>query len=315
MKSKLLAYGATVALLAASSLVLATPAHAAPGTLTISDTTDWTPGQVVTATLVDSSADPLCNSSMNGQPMAVGLEIYDADDNPVGGAYALEPTSVSYAPGATYTDVALTVGWLNSDMDTASPTYNMDVHVLAVCQDSPETTATNVSPAPVNATYTPVAVSSTTVAQDGSLDVTVYDESLNWCSESEGAGHSMGVRLDPVAGGDSIYLPAGTDAGTGVAGFGSFDWENVSATATVTIPSSVPVGSYDLFAICIIPASGDYMQVGPGAIYKSIEVTAATLPNTGQSTETLTALGFSGIALITVGAVVFFARRRRGASI
>ncbi len=315
MKKKVLGYGAMVALLAASSLALVTPAHAAPGTLTISDTTGWTPGQVVSVTLVDSLSDPLCDAEalVPGGGWAIGLEIYDVDDNLVGGAYAMEPTGETYTPGETYSDVDLTINWLNVELDLEAPTYNMDVYVVAVCQDSPFSTVTNVSPAPVNATYAPVEVSSTTVAQDGTLEVTVYDESFTWCSESLGEGHSMAIGLFPVGGGDPIYLPKGV--GEGEPGFGSFDWQNVSATATVTIPSSVPAGSYDLFAGCVLPESGDFASVGPGALYGSIEVTGATLPDTGSSADTLFAVIATGITLLAIGSTALVLGRRHRESL
>ena len=62
---KVVTYGVAAVVLAAASLVAATPAYAAGGTLTISNTTDWTPGQVVSVTLVDT-ADPICTNSMIG---------------------------------------------------------------------------------------------------------------------------------------------------------------------------------------------------------------------------------------------------------
>jgi len=303
---KVVTYGVAAVVLAAASLVAATPAYAAGGTLTISNTTDWTPGQVVSVTLVDT-ADPICTNSMIGAPWALGLEIRDANDNVIGGAFALEPTG-TYALNQTW-NVDLQVGWLNEEASSDVPTYGLAVSVVGVCQDSPESTSTNVPSTRVSATYSPITATAGTVAPGGSVDVTVSDASQTWCDGSTGSGYSMGFALIPDSG-DWIYIPAGIDAGSGVAGLGSFTWNDTSATVTLTVPSTVPVGTYTLFAGCVTDSADGYLQPGPGMIVADFEV-ATALPDTGSSNGQMAwTIGAVSIALLALGAGLFFIRRR-----
>lgn len=304
--NKIIAYSLAAGVLAAASLVAAAPAHAAGGTLTIPNTTDWTPGQVVSVTLVDT-ADPICTNSMIGDPWALGLEIYDANDNLVGGAYATAPQG-AYALNQTWA-VDLQVGWLNEDIDTGMPTYSSDIYVVGVCQDSPESTSTNVPTSRVSASYSPITVTADTVAPGGTVDVTVSDASQTWCEGNTGSGYSMGFGLIPATG-DMIFIPAGIDAGVGVAGLGSFTWDDTSATVTLTVPSTVPVGTYTLFAGCITDSADGFQQAGPGMTYADFEV-ATALPDTGQDNGAMAwTIGAVSATLLAFGAGMFFVRRR-----
>lgn len=305
---KFLAYTAVAGLLAATGIFATTPAFAAGGTLTVSDSSDLYPGQVISVTLVDTG-DPICTDSMIGEEWALGIFMFDADDNLVGGAFAMEPLG-NYSNNQTWT-TNLQVSWLNDDFyDPTSPTYAMDVTMVGVCQDSPESTSTNVPSTEVPATYTPMTVSSASVAQGGTVDVTVYDELGVWCDENTGSGYSMGVGLfDPNGSRDPIFLPAGVEAGSGVKGFGDFAWDDTEATATVTIPSSVPAGTYTLFVGCITEGTA-YLQPGPGMEYYDFVVTPA-LPDTGLDASGTVTMGLvAGATLLALGAGVFLIRRR-----
>lgn len=305
---KIIAYSVAAGVLAAASLVAAAPAYAAASTLTLDDTTDWTPGQMVTATLVDTG-DSICTNDMVGNEWALGLEVYNSDNVLIGGAYATEAQG-SYATGQTWSNVELEVGWLNADVDSGLPTYNMDVHVVGVCQNSPVSTSTNVESSTVNATYRPISVTSATAAQGGSTQVTVTDASGVWCDSSTGSGYSMGFGL--VDANDNwIYIPIGLDAGSGIAGLGSFTWdESTPATVTLTIPATVPVGKYTLFAGCVTDSADGYQQPGPGMTFADFEVTPA-LPDTGfDNAGTAWTIGAVSATLLALGAGMFFIRRR-----
>lgn len=79
----------------------------------------------------------------------------------------------------------------------------------------------------------------------------------------------------------------------------------VSATITVTIPSSTPAGAHRLAVWAYDDSSG---PGGPNRSYFPIEVTAAALPATGS--DPALSLGVAAVLLI-VGSLVIASRRRR----
>lgn len=303
MKKKL-AYALSVGLIAAGSIVVATPAQAA-ATATLSPTTDLYPGQDITVTLVDDGT--FCSDQMVSDNVAeywgASADILDSNNTVVGSlsVYA----SVSYTDAANTYTLEGNMDWLVDDSTPAEAgdytTGNMTC--IAISGAPPGVDANTLA-----FSFKPISLSATTVAAGGSVDVSVSDSDGAWCERGTGTGYSMGIGLIPESG-DMVYVPAGISAGSGVKGNGDFDWQEVSATVAVTIPSDTPPGTYTLFAGCISPEADGYLQPGPGMVVQNFVVTAA-LANTGLSASTLGATGLAGLTLLALGAGVVIARRR-----
>ncbi len=301
---KTLAYGVAVGLIAAASLVAAAPAQAAV-TATLSPTTDLYAGRILSLTLVDDGS--FCNDDVIGAPAGMWgatANVIDSNSDIVGfiGFQAVEQHSGN---AQTY----VMQGGYNWLVDSSTPAEAGDYTTSAL------SCATIVGPAPgVDAntlafSAKPISLSATTVVAGESVDVTVHDSDGTWCLGATGPGFSMGIGLSSDSA-DTIYIPAGLGAGSGVKGNGDFDWQNESATAPVTIPADTPPGTYTLFAGCISPESDGYQQPGPGMIVQNFVVTAAKLPATGLSADTMGATGFAALALLALGASIVVVRRR-----
>ena len=302
MKKKF-AYALSVGLIAAASIVAATPAQAAV-TATMSSTTDLYPGQTVSLTLVDD--DSFCDDFVIGAPggqWAAIADVIDSNSDVVG--------TVFFIAADDYTGNAQTYvmeggyDWL---VDSSTPAEAGDyttnnLSCTTIMGPYPGVDANSLA-----FSTKPMTVSAPTVAAGGSVDVSVFDGTGTWCSEGTGTGYSMGIGLFPESG-DTLFIPAGISAGSGVKGNGDFDWEDVSATVAVTIPSDTPPGTYTLFAGCISPEADGYLQPGPGMQVQNFVVTAS-LPNTGLSASTLGATGLAGLSFLAAGAVIVIARRR-----
>ena len=286
------------------------PASASP-TVTMSNTTNLYPGELVTYTVVDNGT--LCDAAHAAGNWGLAIKIEDASGTvlvPHSFNYSGNTAAYTAVSGTTYTQT-LETPWFSDGGDAVNGHYTVTVSCDVGGSDG-----AGVSSAPIPVTYRPVAVNKTTVPAGGNITLTAKDvdgtmEDGTWCGDGTGAGYSMAISLVPASG-TTVYSPTGWDT-TPMAGFGSFDPINVTATATAVIPATTPAGVYDLHVTCIDPGSGYGHSYRHDEIYHSITVTTtSSLANTGQDSRSLIALLASGFALLIAGSVLVlgFARRK-----
>ena len=301
---KTLAYGLVVGLIAAASLVAAAPAQAAV-TATLSPTTDLYAGRLLTLTLVDDGS--FCNDDVIGAPgnlWGAMANVIDSNSDIVGTLFFIaydqhSGTAQTYVMQGSY-------NWL---VDPSTPAEAGDYTTSGFSCATLGGPGSGVDSNTLAFSAKPISLSATTVAAGDSVDVTVYDSANTWCLGANGPGFSMGIGLSSDSA-DTIYIPAGLGAGSGVKGNGDFVWENESATVPVSIPADTPPGTYTLFAGCISPELDGYQQPGPGMIVQNFVVTAAKLPATGLSADTMGATGLAALGLLALGAGIVVVRRR-----
>jgi hypothetical protein len=320
----------------AIATAVASPASAVTTpTLALSDVTDVTPGQSISATVTDVSG-VLCDQSFGVGEWNVYLAWYRSDRiAPVGYSIAQSSQSSPYIAGASVTITAnFYVVWLERDSAQADPsTWDGEYAVLAGCMTAGNGVGdiaggdgidrTGVPTQAISATYLPVTVSRTEIPQGESLDVTMTDASSRWCNFATGAGFSMGAWF--ASGTSGVYdfsVPSNLPIFGGAPGVGNFTWSNTSATVSVTVPIDAAPGDYLLGVTCIGPSPAYAADLRSG-VFGVVTVTSADpgptpdptppLPETGRDTGADSSIGLTALAFIVsgVGALTVFARRRR----
>lgn len=325
-----------LALGALNTLAPTQPAQAATTpTLSLSVSTDLTPGQSISTTVSDPSG-VLCDQSFGVGEWNVYLSWYRTGlANPVGYSAPQSSQSNAFVAGSSMTiNTNFYVVWLEhdaaqSDLSTWDGTYT----VVAGCMTAALGTGnvvngdgnnhTGTPSTEVSTTYVPVAVSRTSIPQGESFDITMTDASQRWCNFTTGSGFSMGVWLaSQMAGPPDIAIPADLPNG-GVAGVGSFTWANTNSTVTATIPVDAYPGLYTLGVTCIGP-SPTYVAGSRAGVFGTIEVTEAPpgptpdptppspLPSTGHDVSTLAEVAAAALVSVGVGLGmrIHFVRRR-----
>ena len=317
----------------ASALVGGTSALASAPTATLTDTTDLTPGQSVSATVVDSSGN-LCDASYGVGEWNLFISWHRADDPSIIAGYSVAQSAQSsaYVLGASNTWTGdFYVVWLQHDPGASDPdSWDGAYQAYVGCMtpvgltnlgDNLGSDHTGTFAGPIAVTYTPVTLSRDSIPRGETLDVTVTDSTQRWCNFNAGAGFSMGILLRPHAvGGSDVWIPADLPVG-GVPGVGSFTWANGDAIVTATIPASTVTGDYLLWAGCV-GSSPTFEQYVRGAVYPLVTITAVTptptpepspnppLPNTGQPQGTVSGTLIGGVAIVVLGICVVRLRKR-----
>lgn len=324
----------------AIATAVASPASASTTpTLALSDVTDLTPGQSISATVTDVSG-VLCDQSYGVGEWNVYLAWYRSDViAPVGYSIAQSSQSSAYIAGASVTiNSNFFVVWLERNSAQADlSTWDGEYAVVAGCMTAGNGVGdiaggdginrTGVPTQAISATYLPVTVSRTQIPQGESLDITMTDASSRWCNFATGTGFSLGARFGAqTPGAPDFSVPGDFASGGGVPGVGSFTWSNSSATVSVTIPIDAVPGDYLLDVTCIGPSPS--FAAGPRAgVFGVVTVTAADpgptpgptpdptppspLPNTGIS-EATRDFSVGGLIVLGIGACfVRLSSRRR----
>lgn len=292
------------ALLTFGGLFVAAPAQA-DVTATLSQTTDLHSGYEYNLTLVDDGSFCPAATVEGGLDWAAIATVYDEWHYSLGNVYFYAAAAVNSGTSATY-ELNGSLPWLSTEGSGYNGNYTLeDIHCIDI--DGNEG---SVYLDPISFTSQEISITKSTVAQGESTVVTVWDNSGTWCDGNTGDDFSMGIALADQDW-NYYYIPEGLEAGSGAAGLGLFTWGS-TATATVTIPTSIPAGTYHLFAGCVSPQADGYQQPGPGMWIDTFEVTAAPAPaelaETGADVSTA---GYAALVMLIAGTALILRKKVR----